>query len=569
MFETSRDQLGLRRPSINIKRESELREAEQRAAELSLATCDADECSWLVLLEEWKEIQIQEVRRERWMTAVSSWLEAHDDGAGNFTEPSKGTSWPSNGNDDNEQWATSEAFKVTEDTCEDPGNGNNEREGFGSERDRGSCRSAESTLSKRRTIDKLAGIAHIQEDSSNLQRCRIKVRSFLEDPYASHWSHTWYIAFSVLIFLSVLLGIIRESDTNGSTLQGILDVVDIVFVVVFTIEMVLRISCAPSAAVMLSMYIWMDILAVLPSFITIVPGLHPEGNIYIELLVILVPMFRLLKFTRHSMGWRLIVISIKKCVQPLTIPLLLLMLMTLFFAGILYWIDKHFANCEEEWLLCSRTESVEPAFHSVPHAMWFALTTASTVGYGDVTPSTELGKLVASFLILVGVGYFSMPLCIIGGIFWDVWRERDVIFIRARTKERLSEGRVTVDKVRELFAMVDQDGNGFLRMMEFVELISAFKLGISKRDTLRLFRAIDYDGSGQINFAEFTHFLFPEIAISEEIEVEQALSDVASGTSPLVNRNGSFLRSGTKSTDSIRILSKRSEDGDEYQVSSL
>ncbi|MEJ2554412.1 MAG: ion channel, partial [Gammaproteobacteria bacterium] len=52
--------------------------------------------------------------------------------------------------------------------------------------------------------------------------------------------------------------------------------------------------------------------------------------------------------------------------------------------------------------------SVDPAFHSPGEGIWWALVTMSTVGYGDVVPTTTAGKVFAGFLILLGLGFFSL-----------------------------------------------------------------------------------------------------------------------------------------------------------------
>ncbi|MDG1184476.1 MAG: ion channel, partial [SAR86 cluster bacterium] len=52
--------------------------------------------------------------------------------------------------------------------------------------------------------------------------------------------------------------------------------------------------------------------------------------------------------------------------------------------------------------------SVQPdVFGSIPSTMWWGIATLTTVGYGDVVPMTDLGKLLASFTMLVGIGMFA------------------------------------------------------------------------------------------------------------------------------------------------------------------
>jgi len=67
--------------------------------------------------------------------------------------------------------------------------------------------------------------------------------------------------------------------------------------------------------------------------------------------------------------------------------------------------------------------STQPeTFGSIPRALWWAMATLTTVGYGDVYPVTALGKLVASALALVGIGAIALPAGIIASAFMSVKR---------------------------------------------------------------------------------------------------------------------------------------------------
>jgi voltage-gated potassium channel len=51
---------------------------------------------------------------------------------------------------------------------------------------------------------------------------------------------------------------------------------------------------------------------------------------------------------------------------------------------------------------------IDPAFDTFPKALWFAMTTVSTVGYGDYVPETGAGRIVASILMLTGLGFIPL-----------------------------------------------------------------------------------------------------------------------------------------------------------------
>lgn len=65
-------------------------------------------------------------------------------------------------------------------------------------------------------------------------------------------------------------------------------------------------------------------------------------------------------------------------------------------------------------------------FGSIPRAMWWSIATLTTVGYGDAYPITALGKLLAGFTALTGIGLIAMPTGILASAFSDaLQRQRE------------------------------------------------------------------------------------------------------------------------------------------------
>ncbi|MBI1239853.1 MAG: cyclic nucleotide-binding domain-containing protein [Alphaproteobacteria bacterium] len=71
---------------------------------------------------------------------------------------------------------------------------------------------------------------------------------------------------------------------------------------------------------------------------------------------------------------------------------------------------------------------VQPeAFGTVPHAMWWAITTLTTVGYGDVVPVTALGRMIGALTMIIGLGLFALPVGIISNGYINEIRKRDFV----------------------------------------------------------------------------------------------------------------------------------------------
>mmetsp|Transcript_15236 Transcript_15236/g.31988 ORF Transcript_15236/g.31988 Transcript_15236/m.31988 type:complete len:567 (+) Transcript_15236:97-1797(+) len=315
-------------------------------------------------------------------------------------------------------------------------------------------------------------------------------------------------AYNVFIIVSVVCTITGTLDTLEDDFKLVLDSFEILWNSVFTLEVLVRVGCAPRPLrVLRSMYTCMDIGAIIPFYIMAASGNGDRDmNIWVELLWFLMPIMRLLKITRHSAGWRILIKSIHQCIPALVVPSVLLALLTIFMSSLIFWVEKHTA-CQGDH--CELDDM--QAFRSIPHTMWFAIVTISTVGFGDVSPNTDAAKFVAAFLILAGVCYMAMPLSIIGGTFSQVWDDRDRIILREKTTNLISEGGVGMDDLRALFDAADADGSGTVTKDEFTDLVAAFGLGLPREQVIKLFKSIDDNHGGSITFDEFASFLYPDL----------------------------------------------------------
>lgn len=190
---------------------------------------------------------------------------------------------------------------------------------------------------------------------------------------------------------------------------------EIVSVTIFSVEYVLRLwSCtlnpehaAPVrgrlrfAATPLAI---IDLLAILPFYMPFL-GL----DLRFIRAVRLFRLFRVAKLGRYSKSLRMFgrVLAEKK--EEFGITLFVLLLLLLLAACLMY-----FAECEAQ----------PEVFSSIPAAMWWGVTTLTTVGYGDVCPVTPLGKAIASVVAILGIGMFALPTGILGAGFVEEVQKR-------------------------------------------------------------------------------------------------------------------------------------------------
>jgi len=92
------------------------------------------------------------------------------------------------------------------------------------------------------------------------------------------------------------------------------------------------------------------------------------------------------------------------------------------------------------------------------------LVTLSTVGYGDMSPETDAGRMVTSAAIICGVLFTAMPLTIVGNNFASVWNEKESIRVVLKLQELLVSRRLRAPDVMLVFDEFDLDHNGAIRL---------------------------------------------------------------------------------------------------------
>jgi voltage-gated potassium channel len=147
-----------------------------------------------------------------------------------------------------------------------------------------------------------------------------------------------------------------------------------------------------------------DLLAFLPASIALLAGNRPT--------LVLFGMLPFFKLVRYSPAMRSLLSALHAERRTLIGCLVILAGAVLVFASLLYAIEH----------------DVQPdRFGTIPQAMWWAIVTLGTVGYGDVVPVTALGKLVSVFTIIGGLMMIALPVAIISTAFADEVRRRDFV----------------------------------------------------------------------------------------------------------------------------------------------
>jgi voltage-gated potassium channel len=150
-----------------------------------------------------------------------------------------------------------------------------------------------------------------------------------------------------------------------------------------------------------------DVLAFLPELIMMVLFPHLSGT-WLRALRAL-RLFRLFKLARYVPAFGIVGGAVRRAGPPLMAALAVAAAQVYVAALLLYFIEG---------------DTKPKAFGSVTRALWWAVVTLTTVGYGDVYPDSVLGRVAAALVALAGVGIVAMPTGILASAFAEEFRER-------------------------------------------------------------------------------------------------------------------------------------------------
>ncbi|MCW5723744.1 MAG: potassium channel family protein [Maricaulaceae bacterium] len=218
-----------------------------------------------------------------------------------------------------------------------------------------------------------------------------------------------------LILFSVVFTIIEsEQGALGISLEAT-RAVEIALAVVFGVEYILRVWVSAETPkygpgvvgrlrYMLSPTALLDLIALSP-----VLFLGAGGEVFLLRLLRLLRILRLARLGRFSMAMAAIGEAVKARGYEL--------IMSMVFAGALLLISSTLLYVVEG-------ESQPEAFGSIPRAMWWSIATLTTVGYGDVTPVTVIGRILAGLTAISGIGLIALPTGILAAAFSEALQKR-------------------------------------------------------------------------------------------------------------------------------------------------
>jgi len=203
------------------------------------------------------------------------------------------------------------------------------------------------------------------------------------------------LALLVFIFGSIIVVILDSIEAYHTQYGNLFYVLEWIFTALFTIEYILRlVSIKRPLGYVFSFLGIIDLLAIIPSFLSIF-FVGAQSLLVLRVLRLL-RIFRIFKLTHFLTEMEFLKTAIFSSLKKISIFMLVVLAMVIILGSIMYLV-----------------ENGENGFNSILDSIYWAIVTITTVGYGDISPVTPLGKFIASIVMFIGYGIIAVPTGII------------------------------------------------------------------------------------------------------------------------------------------------------------
>lgn len=203
------------------------------------------------------------------------------------------------------------------------------------------------------------------------------------------------ITLLVLIVSSILVVMLDSMQDLHAQFGTLFLVLEWFFTLLFTIEYMLRLICIKKPLGYVFSFLGMiDLLTIIPGYLSF----FYAGSQSLMVLrgLRLLRVFRIFKLTRYVSEMQFLIVALKGSMRKISVFMFFVFALVVILGSIMY-----------------TAEHGQNGFNSIPDSIYWAIVTITTVGYGDITPATPAGKLVASAIMLIGYAIIAVPTGII------------------------------------------------------------------------------------------------------------------------------------------------------------
>jgi len=372
---------------------------------------------------------------------------------------------------------------------------------------------------------------------------REEIFEFFENPDHS-CSAKWYSISMMLLIIAATVTFVLESEAVSETgilygmgVLGFLEKFELISVVIFTVEYLVRLACCPCGrygplSFVLAPSNIIDLIACLPYWIQ--QALGGGSGLGFMRIIRLVRVFRVVKAGKYSSGLAMFSGALRASVETLAILLFTISLAVIILSSLMYLVEGEVGNPNstsyDPGLLEAAGVSGETqlfCYGTIPRTFWWAVVTMTTVGYGDCFPVTLVGKIVCMLTALAGVLILALPITVVGSNFQKMVDIHQDDSLQYAFTDLDDDG--TIDE-NELRAFLDlKRREGVLRK----DVALSPKLLLNKFDT---------DRTGTLSFSEFQEL--------KDFAIDPTTLDLPSNVRILMNR-------ADKSDEQVRAVRER------------
>ena len=228
---------------------------------------------------------------------------------------------------------------------------------------------------------------------------RLRIWNLFENPYSSSFAMKMIFFQIITICISIIVNCMETVPGITGTESNDIDknpwlLIELILTGWFLFEFTMRAMCTPDWRHFIASFLnWIDLFGI-PPYLYI--NCQTTDGRYLKILQVFrflraLRVFRLVKCSRRL---KAIVFIFQDSLKDLQLFFVCLFIIVVFGASVLYFLEK---------------DAKDTAFVSVPDSMWWGVQTFLTLGYGDIAPTTPLGRLFSSVFMVFGVTTMSLP----------------------------------------------------------------------------------------------------------------------------------------------------------------
>ena len=199
------------------------------------------------------------------------------------------------------------------------------------------------------------------------------------------------VSLLVLILASMVVVILDSITVWHQRYGTTFLVIEWTFTALFTIEYILRLICIKRPLRYMTSFLGIiDLLAIIPSYLSIF-FVGAQSLLVLRALRLL-RIFRIFKLVHFLSEAKFLGVAIRGSLRKISIFMLVVLTLVIIMGSIMYLVERG-----------------QNGFDDIPSSIYWAIVTITTVGYGDISPVTPLGKFIASLIMLMGYGIIAVP----------------------------------------------------------------------------------------------------------------------------------------------------------------